>query len=220
MQLTPEQFHSLHSDEALSAALQDVEAGARPLVVCFRDGKEIAGHWCRLTIGTMAMLDASGNSIFSDSGKEPTVRDCLEAIYICSERNQNDLVWIVDDPKKLAKAVDRFSGGFFRRGSYKAANQFQEWLSEMYATMQAPESGGHIKQAQWWADLVDVFASEYHWDEEYILWRLPIVRAYQYQVSIAGRRSGEGRVNEISDSMCHALVRMDEVLGVKPNGQS
>lgn len=220
MLITPDQFKTLNSDEQLSTALHEIEDGARPLVVCFRDGKDISGNWCRFTYGTLALLDASGNAIFAEGSSEPTVRDCIEALYICSERHQDRLVWIVDNPELLAKAVDRFSSGFFKRGLHKAADDFYSWILEMYGTMQAPVSEGHVKQGQWWADGVDGIASEYHWDEEYILWRLPIVRAYQYQESIAARKGGGSRVNEIPDSMCSALLRMDEVLGVNKNGQS
>jgi len=190
----------------------------RPLLSCFRDGRIIEGHLCRFTIGTMMLMQVSGNVIFGGSeDEEITNADILEALYLCCDENIDDAVWIADDPKLLKKAVKRFSRRLGYAGRKYAVEDFAEWLQETEAVMpqrSGNEDGAPI-DADWWVDAVDIMASEYGWPEEFIIWRLPFVRAIRYQDSMLARKTGERRVSDISDGTMKAL---DEAKKLREKG--
>jgi len=60
-------------------------------------------------------------------------------------------------------------------------------------------------------------ACQYHWEEEFILWYLPLTRAIKYQERICARNNGDTVSENISDDIMTALDNIEEM---KSHGQS
>ena len=203
------------ADKSMAAILGEISSRVVPHIGYLRDGVEIAGQSCRLTTGSLVLMQVCENKIFnSDGPQDVTIADVIEALYFLIADNINDAVWVAEDDKARAKAVKKLMK---RCKPEQVAVDVYAWLSEVGQLMPQgrEQSGGGF--ADWWTQLVDLIAHEYGWEEYYILWELPFVRAMKYCDAIIARRGGDPLSNEIEGPMAEALDKIEER---KDNGKS
>lgn len=207
---------ALQSSPEVRAALGAISS-ADPCVSALRDGCVIEGHICRFTIGTMILLQSAGNRIFDgdfqDEDEDARSYDVLEAIFLCADESIDDAVWLIQDERKLGKAVKRFARKLGYAGRKYAISTFTQWIADIEQTMpQGCDDGEESSKgaSDWWVDAIDIIASEYHWPEDFIIWQLPITRAIRYQEAIVARKSGERRATDISDDAINALEILEK----------
>jgi len=216
-------LREFQSREEVRVALSLVERVAPPLAP-LRDGAIIGGNVCRLTVGTLCLLQVAQNEIFfaNDINKEHPVEEYefFEALWLCSEDNVDTAVWITDDPERLEAEVKSFMRGFRKKARARICAEFSSWVEEQVRALeQASKEGDEDTQlpSDWWVDSVDVLAFQYHWPEDYIMWKLPLVRALKYQEAINDRLEGKERSTDISPEAIDALKLLEKE---KENGKS
>ena len=202
-------------DTSMDEILGEMTLSVSPHVGYLRDGILISDEWCRLTVGTLVLLQSCDNKIFTaDRAEDVTIEDVIEAFYFLMAKNIDDAVWMSEDDYARAKAVKKLMK---RCKPEQVAVDVYAWLSEVGQLMPQgrEQSGGGF--ADWWTQLVDLIAHEYGWEEYYILWELPFVRAMKYCDAIIARRGGDPLSNEIEGPMAEALDKIEER---KDNGKS
>lgn len=185
----------------------------------FRDGRIIDGYNCRLTIGRLALMGIAECKIFScATDVELSGDDVLAAWWFTIEDNIDNAVNVADDSERLQKEVERIKRGRTEARLNSIIDEVQGWLVDVSDAMpQTSEDGEQVIRVDWWADALDMLASQYHWSEEFILWYLPLVRAIKYQERICARSKGESVSDDISEDIVSALEELKEIKG-KENG--
>jgi hypothetical protein len=204
------------SREEVRVALESVKRVA-PSLSPMRDGVVIEGLVCRLTIGTLALLQSAQNEIFFSEEEridEPLSDYAIfECLWMCDEANLDMAVNIAAEKEVLKKEVNKLMGGYGRRGRAKIHAIVSQWIRSQIDTVEQMGTGEGddvTLSADWWVDSVDIIASNYGWSEEFILWRMPLVRAMKYQEAIALRLNSEQRSSDINDNALEALKLFDE----------
>jgi hypothetical protein len=192
------------------------EVGVRRCALeSFRDGRLIDGLACRMTMGRLALMGVANCKIFSsDDDVELTEDDVIEAWWFTIEDNIDMAVMLADQPELLAKEIAKLKKGRTKNKMSAIVDDVQAWLTDIAETMpqgKGGDEGGCVMRADWWADALDVIASQYHWSEEFILWYLPLVRAIKYQERICARTNGEAVSEDIGDDITGALDKIEEM---------
>jgi hypothetical protein len=205
------------SSEDVRAALEGLKR-AVPHLPSMRDGIIIEGEVCRLTIGTLTLLQIADNQIFfsdeSDIDKPIDELSLFQCFWLCAEGNIDEAVWIADKKEELEKTVKRFMRGFSKRKRARMCEQAENWIASQVSVVEQmagqENDAGSSLPARWRTECVDVIASAYGWDEFFITWRLPLVRAMEYQEAIGLRISGEQGSDDIQDKTIELLEKQKE----------
>ena len=176
-----------------------------PHIELLRDGREIAGEWCQFTMGVIVLLEATRNPLFiTESGDEPTVMDVAEAYWLMQPRHVDKAVWMVSDGS-CKKAVERYAQSLGHSGRAQMCDDLSAWIWDILdALPPARESDGDIgddRRSDWYMDALDMIASEYGWDEHYIMWELPWARNVRLREALIARRNGKPIVDDYSDEI-------------------
>jgi len=213
-------LNEFQSRKEVRAALECVH-GVAPSLYPMRDGVLIDGFTCRLTIGTLVLLQIAQNEIFfSDEGQiDDPLSDyaIFECLWLCCEDNLDMAVNIAGDKERLEKQVKKLMGGYFAKERQRIHREISAWIRTQVTTVEqmgSDEGDDSTLLSDWWVDAVDILASNYSWSEEFILWRLPLIRAMKYQEAIALRINDEQRSTDIKDETVEAL----ELLEKEKNG--
>jgi len=182
-----------------------------------RDGRIIDGYACRMTIGRLALIEASGCKLFCGTESDTVSEfDVFLAFWMTIEDHIDEAVRVCEDGERLKKEIESFIGQYSKKKATAVCASFYEWLSDIAKCMpqRCVDDGasGQSRRREWWPGLVDILASEYHWGEGYILWQLPLVRAIKYQEHIYSRQSGQAPADDIGDDIAYALDSIKEVV--------
>jgi hypothetical protein len=169
---------------------------------------------CRLTIGSLALCQVAGCRVFCGRREPQQVEpvDILEVLYFLAEENWDEAVWLADQPERRRKTLRRWIAQFRWFGGRAAIAQTADWLARTADGMPQRASEHGPGRAQWWVDAVDSIVSEYHWAEEFVLWRLPLARAAHYVEAMAGRKNGQGVLEDISENTMKLLDAAEAAL--------
>jgi hypothetical protein len=208
---------SIVNDDGVQQVLSELK-GSRCALESFRDGRIIDGLVCRMTIGRLALMGAAGCKIFSsDNGTEIDENDVLVAWWFTIEDNVDKAVYIADDEELMSAEIGKLRRRCSPIRISSIVDEVQGWLTDISEAMpqgDGNDSGGGVSP-NWWTGALDIIASAYGWDEEFILWYLPLTRAIKYQERICARVKGEAVSDDISDDVTQALERIEEM---KDNG--
>jgi hypothetical protein len=181
-----------------------------PHLELLRDGRDIAGEWCQFTMGSIVLLEAARNPIFTPGeDAPPTVMDVIEAYWLLQPRHIDDAVWIVDEHDVLGKYVSRYANGLGNRTRLKMCDDMAAWLAELVAALpssaQQGDNSAVDRRADWYMDVLDLMGAEYGWECNYVMWQLSWVRNVRLRESLFARRSGrevvETREGELTELM-------------------
>ena len=203
----------IDTDEGVQQILSEVGRKCCALE-SFRDGRMIDGYACRLTLGRLALMGLAECRIFSDDDKEGlTEYDVLKAWWFTIEENIDSAVYMADDKEALDKEIEKLVKHRTPHRRAEITDEVEAWLVDISESI--PQSGGDsdgcVMRADWWVDAVDCIASQYNWNEEFILWYLPLVRAIKYQEKICARINGESVSDDISNDITVALDKIEEM---------
>lgn len=190
---------------------------AQPHCELLRDGRDIAGEWCRLSMGGIVLCEAAGNPIFTpNTGKDPTSVDVLEAYWLWQDRNLDEAVWLVQDPPALRRTIGKYAAGLSWKNMEQINAAIASWLGEILKALpNVPDSGdlGDDRRGDWYIEIVDVLAHEYRWGDEFIMWRLPWVRNVRLCEAACARRSGKPIVEDRSEELDALMQTLLEAVG-------
>jgi hypothetical protein len=203
--------------EEVRAVLENVGRTA-PSLAPLRDGIVIDGSICRLTIGVLMLLQIVDNDIFfseeEDMDAPISVQAMFECFWLCNEDNLDTAITVADDRERLDKIINKLVRSYGKRRQKAICSEVSDWIRGQVTTIEQISSGDEGEEtplpSDWWVEAVDTLASTYGWSEEFILWKLPVVRAMKYQEAIAVRLEGEQRSSDIDDDAIKALKLLEE----------
>jgi hypothetical protein len=202
---------------AALAAAHD-SAASRFTLEAFQNGVVVAGHACRLTIGTLALLRATSSRClgFGKDESALTDHDIEQAVFLMAEDARNVAVSVADDAAELRKSVRKFGRAL---NTPLAAVELLEMLRRNGVALRpgntasaAPGEDESVFHApdDAWSDDVDLLAHEYGWRDDYILWEIPLVRVARLRESIVARRTGKSRTSSRDASGIAFLQAVEE----------
>ena len=173
-----------------------------------RDGRVIAGEVCRFTMGTVVLCESARNPFFCGGSKDATDIDLIEAYWLMQERNISDAVWLVEDGQKLRKQISKYAKGLTTRDRIQIANELFTWLNDIHNAMPTSQGDevGDTRRADWYLDIIDVFAERYGWSDEHVMWYLPWARNVRLREAAASRTTGKPVQDEIDSDLAELLT--------------
>jgi hypothetical protein len=181
-----------------------------PHLELLRDGRDIAGEWCQFTMGSIVLLEAARNPIFTPGADDPpTVMDVIEAYWLLQPRNVDTAVWCVDQRDALRKRVSRYGNGLSNRVRLRLCDELSAWLAELVAALpstgQTNANTAADRRADWYMDVGDLLGSEYGCEFNHVMWQMPWVRNVRLRESLFARKSNrevvETREAELTELM-------------------
>jgi len=203
----------LRNDPEVKAAVEKHETAAPIFTVeAFYKGVVIQGYACRLTRGTLSLLRAVESRMIGYRPGEGRLTDydiALALFLLCDDR-RNEAVSLISYPDDLQKRVRKFSRSL---NINVAAVELYSFLDAQSDALAGRGTGsGLAPPDDGWSDDVDLFAHEYGWSFDFVLWELPIVTGDRLKDSIEARRKGERRVGRRAESGI-ALLKTLETRG-------
>lgn len=203
-------FEKIRSSESVKAAISKLALAAPP-VEPLRDGRLIAGVTCRITVGTLMLMQTTRNKVFfqDESGDDFGLYDIFEAVLIGADEYRDEIIIAADNSESIKKMAKRFMRGFSKKKQAVVEEEFYYWLSWIAESISQTADGGNDCDSfisnDWWIDAVDSIASEYGWDEEFIIWYMPITRVLSYQSAINARKQNIIRSSGIDSNAIELL---------------
>ena len=174
-----------------------------------QSGVIIDGFACRLTPGTLALLRSAQARCLGYEPEKGGLRkyDVWLGVFLMADECRNEAISVIGDDDELRAAVRKFG----RKVNAKTAGgQLFEFFTRQGRALgyvMPPQSGeGDKGKAEpagdaWrapddaWVDDLDLVAKEYGWNDNYILWEVPVVRISRLKDAIRARRAGKPRTN-------------------------
>lgn len=187
-----------------------------------KDGRLICGEPCRLTMGILVLSELIGNPIFNNSGDQiPDMMDIMELLWLCRDNNINKAVNLVENPDELRRHVAKFSSGFSDKEIETIADEMSTWIGDIIKCIPTVQNDNQTntqtidKQMDWYIDTLDMVASEYGWDYNYIMWTLPWARVIRLCKSIVARKTGKPIIHDTTDELDNFMDNVREMQNVQ-----
>lgn len=223
-----ERIEKIRSHPKVQAALTEAgDMAPRLTFEAFRSGCVIGGYGCRLTIGTLCLLEWARSPFLGlkDSGADPLCPDDIaEALFCLSDDTRNLAIAAVEDEEAWDDSVKRFTRGFSGRTIRDNRDSIIAWFCRIGLALggsarvadDAPSQTG--SKDDWWIATIDMLCHEYSWPVHYALWECPIVMVNRLSRRIVERLTGKrlARITE-SDAAVETLKAMERVESEAPN---
>jgi len=173
----------------------------RPKIEPLRNAVMVAGYCCRVTIGTLVLLEAAEAAIVSARhGEELTDMDIAEAVFLLCDEYRDEALSAAGDTALLAMYTGKVLKGWTRRDVRVAGETLELWFADIAdafgmridAQAGAQRPGG--RDVNWWSAAADMLLYEYGgYTLDFVLWRLPLSMADAQIKRIIERRTGKRR---------------------------
>lgn len=167
-----------------------------------RDGRPVCGYPCRFTMGSIVLLEAAGNPIFTESEREPDEPDLFEAFWILQPANIHAAVYLCEDHEERKRILSKYMCGFSRKKRHKIAGELASWIIDIFNALPPEEQKENSDRSPYWyVSTIDVFASQYGYTDEHTMWYLPWARNVCEQKAIIQRLTGERPLEPFTEEL-------------------